>query len=101
SDNISPRHLLNIKRLAYEVSPVVSRWDRMENGRTSPQSPRLPVSPERSAPVSGISAEALSRRIDAFLSSRGFRGEAGTERSGAGDGAGSVPSVNPHRSHPV
>src|SRR5262245_18950177 len=27
SDNISPRHLLNIKRLAYEVAPVVSRWD--------------------------------------------------------------------------
>src|SRR5947208_2131521 len=25
SDNISPRHLLNIKRLAYEVPPVVSR----------------------------------------------------------------------------
>ena len=25
SDNISPRHLLNIKRLAYEVSPAVSR----------------------------------------------------------------------------
>src|SRR5262245_23945434 len=29
SDNISPRHLLNIKRLAYEVAPTVSRWDRM------------------------------------------------------------------------
>src|SRR5436309_5266485 len=28
SDNISPRHLLNIKRLAYEIAPVVSRWDR-------------------------------------------------------------------------
>src|SRR6267143_616606 len=28
SDNISPRHLLNIKRLAYELTPVVSRWDR-------------------------------------------------------------------------
>src|SRR5213595_1982064 len=27
SDNISPKHLLNIKRLAYEVTPVVSRWD--------------------------------------------------------------------------
>jgi acetaldehyde dehydrogenase (acetylating) len=25
SDNITPRHLLNIKRLAYEVTPVVSR----------------------------------------------------------------------------
>src|SRR2546425_1564048 len=29
SDNISPRHLLNIKRLAYELTPIVSRWDRM------------------------------------------------------------------------
>ncbi len=28
SDNISPRHLLNIKRVAYELTPVVSRWDR-------------------------------------------------------------------------
>src|SRR3954469_14811470 len=32
SDNISPRHLLNIKRLAYEVTPTVSRWDRMGAG---------------------------------------------------------------------
>src|SRR6266550_411493 len=29
SDNISPRHLLNIKRVAYELTPTVSRWDRM------------------------------------------------------------------------
>src|SRR6059036_3256742 len=28
SDNISPKHLLNIKRLAYELAPVASRWDR-------------------------------------------------------------------------
>src|SRR5471032_724536 len=28
SDNISPRHLLNIKRVAYEIAPTVSRWDR-------------------------------------------------------------------------
>ena len=28
SDNISPRHLLNIKRLAYEISPAVSRFER-------------------------------------------------------------------------
>ena len=27
SDNISPRHLLNIKRLAYEIRPAVSRFD--------------------------------------------------------------------------
>src|SRR5713226_1303709 len=28
SDNISPRHLLNIKRLAYEISPAPSRFER-------------------------------------------------------------------------
>src|SRR5438067_5214426 len=27
SDNISPRHLLNIKRLAYEISPVANRFE--------------------------------------------------------------------------
>jgi hypothetical protein len=81
SDNISPRHLLNIKRLAYEVSPVVSRWDRPGDG--SPQgaeiSVPLPSAPARPAPLPGISADALSRRIDAFLSSRGFKAESGTE----------------------
>src|SRR6266545_4416274 len=40
SDNISPRHLLNIKRLAYEVSPVVSRWDRAAG--TPTPAPSLP-----------------------------------------------------------
>ena len=28
SDNISPRHLLNIKRLAYEVTPASSRFEK-------------------------------------------------------------------------
>ena len=86
SDNISPRHLLNIKRLAYEVSPVVSRWDRIGGGRSgdgdvsvptpSPSgSRRLPSAPERALPPAGISADSLSRRIDEFLGSRGFRGQ--------------------------
>src|SRR4051795_6452153 len=30
SDNISPRHLLNIKRLAYEVAPVANRFERAQ-----------------------------------------------------------------------
>ena len=85
SDNISPRHLLNIKRLAYEVSPVVSRWDRI-GGRSGdgavsvptpspPGSGRLPSAPERPLPPAGISADSLSRRIDEFLGSRGFKGQ--------------------------
>jgi hypothetical protein len=76
SDNITPRHLLNIKRLAYEVTPVVSRWDRVGAGPVSSGpafAPRLPEAPARPSVSTGISAEALSRRIDEFLGSRGFK----------------------------
>ena len=88
SDNISPRHLLNIKRLAYEVSPVVSRWDRPGVGSQPPGpegvgSLRLPSAPVRPPAPTGISAEALSRRIDEFLGSRGFTAAVSdTSRSG-------------------
>jgi acetaldehyde dehydrogenase (acetylating) len=71
SDNISPRHLLNIKRLAYEVSPVVSRWDRPATGDAKPASAPLGP-PHRPQPAPGISAEVLTRRIDQFLRARGF-----------------------------
>jgi acetaldehyde dehydrogenase (acetylating) len=70
SDNISPRHLLNIKRLAYEVRPAVG-----PPAKSAPdQAPvgRLPRAPAH-AVSTGISAQALSARVDAFLSSRGFR----------------------------
>ena len=84
SDNISPRHLLNIKRLAYETTPIVSRWDRPGNSsavndlsaraNVDPRRPYdLPSAPERPPAPMGIEAAALSRRIDQFLSSRGFR----------------------------
>jgi acetaldehyde dehydrogenase (acetylating) len=76
SDNISPRHLLNIKRVAYEVTPVVSRWDRAPG--VAPRA--LPTPPARPAAATGISAEALSRRIDDFLGSRGFKPEQGLTR---------------------
>jgi acetaldehyde dehydrogenase (acetylating) len=76
SDNISPRHLLNIKRLAYEITPVVSRWDGMGAGRAGAVTggaQRLPEAPAQPPAPTGISAEALSRRIDEFLGSRGFK----------------------------
>src|SRR5262245_31333237 len=60
SDNISPRHLLNIKRLAHEVSPVVSRWDRIGasgNGQAAAV-PRLPVAPPKAPPPTGIHPQA-------------------------------------------
>src|SRR5687767_1551086 len=66
SDNISPKHLLNIKRLAYEVTPAPSRFER------------APAEPAAVGPT-GITAEALTRRIDSFLGSRGYRPEAGDQ----------------------
>ena len=78
SDNISPRHLLNIKRVAYEIAPTVSRWDRAAGVSPARGSgPSLPSAPAKVAPPTGISADALSRRIDDFLGSRGFKPESG------------------------
>lgn len=84
SDNISPRHLLNIKRLAYEVRPATrpvrpARPDRPEHGASLVDS-----APSR-AP--GIRAERLAERIDAFLGARGYKGAAPPSRSTVPDGA--------------
>jgi acetaldehyde dehydrogenase (acetylating) len=69
SDNISPRHLLNIKRLAYEVTPAVVRPATQANVSAPAALPRPPAAPP--AP-GGISADVLARRIDEFLTSRGY-----------------------------
>jgi acetaldehyde dehydrogenase (acetylating) len=57
SDNIGPRHLLNIKRLAYEVRPVGARQEQRAALR----------------PSNGINPDVLTRRIDQFLSARGYK----------------------------
>jgi acetaldehyde dehydrogenase (acetylating) len=83
SDNISPRHLLNIKRLAYELRPALktrsgigdpkSVGSRSSSGSRIPDSgSSLPKTPPRPEPA-GIPAETLAARIDSFLESRGYR----------------------------
>ncbi len=67
SDNISPRHLLNIKRLAYETSPAPIR--REVNPAAAVSLPKAPPAPRLPG---GIPAEPLARRIDEFLASRGY-----------------------------
>lgn len=66
SDNITPRHLLNIKRLAYEVTKVPNRWERV---KAAPK----PTSTVRSETPVGIGADVLNRKIDQFLGARGFK----------------------------
>jgi acetaldehyde dehydrogenase (acetylating) len=69
SDNISPRHLLNIKRLAYEIKPAVIR--HAGPPAAAGQVPPLPKAPVVEVPR-GVQAESLARRIDQFLASRGY-----------------------------
>ncbi|MDR1988823.1 MAG: aldehyde dehydrogenase family protein [Acidobacteriaceae bacterium] len=78
SDNISPRHLLNIKRLSYEVTSVPNRFERASGVRpaASPTAAPLP-------PSNGISQAVLTDRIDRFLESRGYKPEAVTAAAGA------------------
>ena len=90
SDNITPRHLLNIKRLAYETSPAPVRTERspsvtverdvipMTRAAGLTDLPRIaPVSPP-----AGIAAESLARRIDQFLASRGYAAAAASAPRG-------------------
>jgi acetaldehyde dehydrogenase (acetylating) len=66
SDNISPRHLLNIKRLAYEIRPAVVASPRESSAVVS-----LPMALPK-ASDHGIPVATLAARIDHFLLSRGF-----------------------------
>jgi len=63
SDNISPRHLLNVKRLAYEITPAANRFERGT----------APAATHEIPPPKGLAADTLTRQIDAFLGSKGFR----------------------------
>jgi acetaldehyde dehydrogenase (acetylating) len=90
SDNISPKHLLNTKRLAYEIRPATtnrphagagagahvgagsSRPDSEGRLKAVPASTDLPRPPAQPA-SRGIPAQALATRIDSFLASRGYK----------------------------
>ncbi|MCC7007857.1 MAG: aldehyde dehydrogenase family protein [Acidobacteria bacterium] len=64
SDNISPRHLLNIKRLAYEVRPInaPSTGRRLE----PVPSPALPKTPSR-VTTHEVDVASMQRHVNAFL----------------------------------
>jgi acetaldehyde dehydrogenase (acetylating) len=70
SDNISPRHLLNIKRLAYETTPVATL--RPATRPAAESASLLPKGPAVPKPAPGIAASSLALRIDQFLTSRGY-----------------------------
>ena len=65
SDNISPMHLLNIKRLAHELRPVASAARPSQ-----PPERRLPEPPPRPAQPA-LDGDTLAQRVDTFLTRRG------------------------------
>ena len=76
SDNITPRHLLNIKRLAYELRPVARQTQPSATARTTmPSAPApLPALPRVAKPIAptGVDAVSMSTQIDSFLAARGI-----------------------------
>jgi acetaldehyde dehydrogenase (acetylating) len=97
SDNITPRHLLNIKRLAYELRPAAAAGDAArpftgrEAGRESPPRMNTAERPLPKAPArpmqEGIPADALAARIDQFLASKGYKPGAAPASATVGNGS--------------
>jgi acetaldehyde dehydrogenase (acetylating) len=92
SDNITPRHLLNLKRLAYEIMPVSSA--RSTSAAPPAEAAGLPKAPTVPAPPGGIAAGPLARRIDEFLASRGYLSP-GASPTGPVKGENAAPSPAP------
>ena len=96
SDNISPKHLLNIKRVAYEISPAANRFERGAGA-----SARLPSAPARPPEPAGIGADVLSKRIDQFLGSRGYRSTPETPASAPSTGKSAASGESESSSKPL
>ena len=78
SDNITPRHLLNVKRLAWEVRPA----DRSSRDPAAASALSPPVTAAARPAASRLDPELLARRIDTFLAQRGV--SATSSPAGAG-----------------
>ena len=66
SDNISPRHLLNVKRVAYELRPALRSGTSPAAAAAAPAAPALPH-PPAAPPMSGLDAAAMSQQLSAFV----------------------------------
>ncbi len=72
SDNISPLHLMDIKRVAFETRPVGAPGNSAPPTLPAPQSPQAPISAVQSSALTGngLGREVLSLLVDRFLAAR-------------------------------
>src|SRR5215204_2686563 len=82
SDNVSPWHLMDIKRVAFETRPVPSK----RPARTAQQPAASPLQPAPSA--AGVSRDDIAKIVDRFLSQR--------QPAASQTGAQPLPVAQPH-----
>jgi len=70
SDNISPRHLLNLKRLAYELRPATAHRSDVAPAVTPSEQAALPKAPA-APPSTGVDAATVRDQVASYLSGRG------------------------------
>jgi acetaldehyde dehydrogenase (acetylating) len=100
SDNISPRHLLNLKRVAYGIRPAAPSAALAGRSTTASPPPAAPSAvansdlPQRAARPQprGISSDELRSKVDQFLSSRGYKSPTGPAAASATTPAAPSPS---------
>jgi acetaldehyde dehydrogenase (acetylating) len=100
SDNISPMHLVNIKRLAYDLRPAVPASEiRATQAPGAGRAAAIAVSPPlpagcSSPPPAGIEAASLVRHIDEVLKTRGAAPEPQSAPTPPGHHAPTTPPVD-------
>ena len=76
SDNVSPLHLMDIKRVAFETRPVASKRPAVASQPAAtmpsppPARPAVTASPARPAGAPKVSREEISAIVDRFLANR-------------------------------
>ncbi len=100
SDNISPLHLMDIKRVAYETRPVTVASEAATSSSVSAQpelAPSPPLAPPPAPPPPQLDREAIAALVDKFLAAR--RSSA-TEVTLASSGGATQPPPAPSASAP-
>lgn len=99
SDNITPMHLINVKRLAYEVRPAQAPA-RVTSAQASASASASTSASRPAVPAGGapLDAATLAARIDGFLAGRGIRPDTTLK---VGPATSSAPSIAAPASAPA
>ena len=93
SDNISPWHLMDIKRVAFETRAVPSKRPAARAAQAQAPAPLHPAPAVAASggASGGVNREDIARLVDSFLSGRGSAPQAT-----GGGGGGPLPTAQPH-----